>query len=136
MALESKALSSIYNAMMALLRSGNPCVRLDLSAGEHENGISIGQHGGWERGELVLMSDGPTPGDAGTEFILSPYGDATVARELAECLLAWADWVEKHWIAEPSPDSAASSALLPLSIKESESADRGDDSLLTHTQKV
>jgi hypothetical protein len=76
--------------MLALLHAES-YVRLDLGPGELESHITVGLHGGWGDGQLVLMSD-----NGKTEFGLD-LCDGVIARDLASVFAAYADWCEERF---------------------------------------
>lgn len=78
---------AVYEAVRALLRHGH-FARLEIGPGEKEGDITVGLHAGWGDGEFVVISD-----DGKTEFALASC-DASVARELAAALTAYADWCD------------------------------------------
>lgn len=80
---------AVYEAVRALLKHGH-FARLEIGPGELEGDITVGLHAGWGDGEFVVMSD-----RGKTEMGLASC-DASVARELAAALMAYADWCDEE----------------------------------------
>lgn len=81
--------AAVYEAVQALLKHGHGA-RLEIGPGELEGEITVGLHYGWGDGEFVVMSD-----KGKTEMGLTSL-DASVARELAAALTAYADWCDEE----------------------------------------
>ncbi len=79
---------AVYEAVRALLRHGH-FARLEIGPGA-EGEITVGLHAGWDDGQFVVMSH-----DGKTEWGLDTC-DASVARELAAALTAYADWCDEE----------------------------------------
>jgi hypothetical protein len=84
--------TAVYEAVRALLKHGH-CARLEIGPGEKEGDITVGLHYGWGDGEFVVISD-----DGKTEWAMASC-DASVARELAAALTAYADWCDEEAVA-------------------------------------
>ena len=80
---------AVYEAVRALLRHGH-FARLEIGPAETEGNITVGLHAGWADGQFVVMSH-----DGKTEWGLDTC-DASVARELAAALTAYADWCDEE----------------------------------------
>jgi len=80
---------AVYEAVRALLRHGH-FARLEIGPGETEGDISVGLHAGWSDGQFVVISH-----EGKTEWGLDT-SDASVARELAAALTAYADWCDEE----------------------------------------
>lgn len=78
---------AVYDAVRALLRHGH-FARLEIGPGETEQDITVGLHAGWGDGQFVVISN-----DGKTEWALDTC-DASVAREMAAALTAYADWCD------------------------------------------
>jgi len=79
---------AVYEAVRALLRHGH-FARLEIGPGETEGDITVGFHVGWSDGQFVVMSN-----EGKCEWALDTC-DASVARELAAALTAYADWCDE-----------------------------------------
>jgi hypothetical protein len=84
--------TAVYEAVRALLKHGH-CARLEIGPGELEGEITVGLHAGWGDGEFVVLS-----AKGRTEMGLASC-DASVARELAAALTAYADWCDEEAVA-------------------------------------
>jgi hypothetical protein len=80
---------AVYEAVRALLRHGH-FARLKIGPAETEGDITVGLHAGWADGQFVVISR-----DGKTEWGLDTC-DASVARELAAALTAYADWCDEE----------------------------------------
>lgn len=79
---------AVYEAVRALLRHGH-FARLEIGPGETEGDITVGLHAGWSDGQFVVISN-----EGKCEWALDTC-DASVARELAAALTAYADWCDE-----------------------------------------
>jgi hypothetical protein len=80
---------AVYEAVRALLRHGH-FARLEIGPGNTENDITVGLHAGWDDGQFVVISNAGK-----TEWALDTC-DASVAREMAAALTAYADWCDEE----------------------------------------